>query len=443
MSFLSAIERRAHTAISEINFLRKSNQGVSFDVKPDEFIRGAVDAVPKKLQKIFDGLGPYDDPKRKFLTELYSAGVEKFDYIYNHKYFNGGCPYFCDEAFVEVVKRMPEKELKKTFDEISQLYETLPKVSYDYDKVTKELIYQAQIPKATNLAQLTILKAHNKEAYEYVMKHQNKELVSCLLQTFEEGLNGSALETLTVAQIKQIEGSGRKCLLNFKNPEDVKIANLGRSAESRYVDSSDLFYRHPEDITNLQNYLSKTIITEPFTAFRAEKDTGMFASVVLDKSMTRKVKLLVLKNIFKAKKVKVHDYNGTFDNFKYTDLFSHIMNSKELTLADAMQVAKYGGEKFRSQIIDLIKQSQIPDERFKSLTFDGGFAKEWVCTQDGHTKILQNMQVSKGLHGKYSSSDNRQAEFILNNDPKVMSFQDVKYDPNYDVFYVDSTISAV
>lgn len=54
--------------------------------------------------------------------------------------------------------------------------------------------------------------------------------------------------------------------------------------------------------------------------------------------------------MFKAKKVKVHEYNGTFDNFNHTNLFAHIMNSKELTLADAMQVAKYGGKSIKNKL---------------------------------------------------------------------------------------------
>lgn len=40
----------------------------------------------------------------------------------------------------------------------------------------------------------------------------------------------------------------------------------------------------------------------------------MFSSIILDKSMARKVKFIALKNMFKANKVKVHEYNGTFDN---------------------------------------------------------------------------------------------------------------------------------
>ena len=443
MGYIKLIANHAGQAISDIIPVGRFRRGAAAVSKPDEFVHCASDVIPKKLQAILDTLGPSENSQKEFLTELYSAGAKKFDYIYTHEYFQGSVPYFNDKAFIDVVKKMPEKELKKTFDEITELYKTLPEQSFGHDKVTKELIYQPQTPKAGNLAQLTILKAHNKEAYEYIMTHQNKEVVSHLLETFDNGLNGSTFETLTVAQIRQLEGCGRVNSLNFQNPEDSKIIQNGLTAEERFVLSSDMFYQHPEDMQNLHKFLSKQTITEPFTAFRAEKDTGMFSSVPLDKGMARKVKVLALKNIFNARKIKVHEYSGNYQNFKYTDLFSHIMASPQLTLADAMQVAKYGNEKFRMQLIELIKNTQIPDSRFKSLTFDGGFAKDWVCTQDGHTKILQNMQVNKGLHGKYSNSDNRQAEFILNNDPKIMSFQDVKYDPKYDVFYFDSSISAV
>ena len=146
--------------------------------------------------------------------------------------------------------------------------------------------------------------------------------------------------------------------------------------------------------------------------------------------------------MFKAKKVKVHEYNGTFDNFNHTNLFYHIMNSKELTLADAMQVAKYGGKKYQEQIADLIKNSQVKDNRFKSLTFDSTFARQWAETQDGHTKILHNMSVDSGLNGAYSGVNNRQAEFILNNDDKVMRFQNVIYDPKRDIFCLDTSVSV-
>ncbi len=452
MGYLSIFVNRASHAISEILPLRGCRRAANVagkaddilhctnSIKQDEFVHCAADAVPKKLQDVFDTLDNCST-KRDFYKKLYSIDQGKFDFISNHPNFKSGFPYFNDEAFLKAVSIMPEKELRQTFDEISELYKTLPEVSYDYDKVTKKLIYQPQVPYGCNLAQLTILKAHNKEAYYYLINHPDKETLSHLLGNFESYFNGSTFETLTVPQIRQIEGVGSVSSLNRLNSEDLMIMRRGGAAEGRFVESSDMFYQNPEDVQNLHNYLSRTTITEPFTVFRAERDTGMFSSVALDKSMTRKVKFLALKNMFKARKIKVHDYAGTYQNFKHTDLFSHIMSTKQLTLADAMQVAKYGDDNFRRQLIELIKSSKIDDNRFKSLTFDGGFAREWAVTQDGHTKILHNMSIDKGLHGKCSGSSNRQAEFILNNDPKVISFQDVKYDPELDVFYFDSSIT--
>lgn len=412
----------------------------SATAKVDSFVHVADNAVPSKLQKALDLVGPYERDKQQFLKELYSTGSNKFDFIYNHKYFNGGMPYFNDKEFISAIKKMSEKEIKQTFDDVTKLYESLPKEGVEYNQATKEIIYKAQTPRATNIAQLTILRANNKEAYDYILKNPNKEAVSSLLSNFDYRINGSALETLTIPQIRQMQGLGQASRLHF--PEDRKIIMEGNAALTRYVEYSDMFCQQPEDVARLSKYLSKSTITEPFTAFRAEKDTGMFSSIILDKSMARKVKFIALKNMFKAKKVKVHEYNGTFDNFNHTNLFSHIMNSKELTLADAMQVAKYGGKKYQEQIADLIKNSQVKDNRFKSLTFDSTFARQWAETQDGHTKILHNMSVDSGLNGAYSGVNNRQAEFILNNDDKVMRFQNVIYDPKRDIFCLDTSVSV-
>ena len=412
----------------------------SATAKVDSFVHVADNAVPSKLQKALDLVGPYERDKQQFLKELYSTGQNKFDYIYNHKYFDREMPDFNDKEFISAIKKLNEKEIKQTFDDVTKLYESLPKEGAGYNQATKEIIYKAQTPRATNLAQLTILRVNNKEAYDYILKNPNKEAVSSLLSNFDDRINGSVLETLTIPQIRQMQGLGRVSHLHF--PEDCKIARDGNAALSRFVESSDSFCRQPEDVARLSKYLSSNTITEPFTAFRAEKDTGMFSSIILDKSMARKVKFIALKNMFKARKVKVHEYNGTFENFNHTNLFSHIMNSKELTLADAMQVAKYGGEKYQQQIVDLIKNSQVKDNRFKSLTFDSKFAREWVETQDGHTKILHNMSVGSGLNGIYAGVDNRQAEFILNNDDKVMRFQNVIYDPKRDIFCLDTSVSV-
>ena len=350
-------------------------------------------------------------------------------------------PYFNDKEFIAAVKEMSPKELKQTFDEISDLYTKLPQVSFGYDKVTKKLIYQPQTPNATNLAQLTILKAHNKEAYEYLLNHPDKERLSGLLSTFSHGLNGSTFETLTIPQIRQIEGVGTASTLNIKTDIDTIIQ--GNVAMSRYVVSSDLLAKNADDVKDLHNYLSRIKVTEPFTAFRAERDTGMFNTILLDKKLALETKWNVLKNMLKARKIPVHDYTGNYntDFTKKTNLFNFILGKENISLADAMQVAKFGSESYRNKIIELIKKSQITDNRFKSLTFDRKMAEDWLPAQgSNNTGILHNVTVNKGVQGCYSSRDNRQAEFILNNNDKQMSFQDVKYDPKKDIFVLNTTI---
>ena len=60
----------------------------SATAKVDSFVHVADNAVPSKLQKALDLVGPYERDKQQFLKELYSTGSNKFDFIYNHKYFN-------------------------------------------------------------------------------------------------------------------------------------------------------------------------------------------------------------------------------------------------------------------------------------------------------------------------------------------------------------------
>ncbi len=406
----------------------------------DTFVKSADDILPEKIQKLLDDCGPHEKNKKDFIKDLYSTGQKKFEYIYNHKYFKH-IPFFNHQEFLKTVRQMSLKELKQTFDEISDLYTKLPQVSYKYDKVAKKLLYEPQVPKAANLAQLTILKAHNKEAYEYLLNHPNKNKLSDMLSYFADNLNGSCFETLTIPQIKQIEGIGTASSLNLKT--DIELITKGISSMGRYVESSDFFAKSEIDCKNLHDYLSKKKVIEPFTAFRAEKDTGMFNKVFLDKKLALKTRWNVIKNIFKARKIAVHDYTGNYDNafVKKKNLFNFILFKKKLTLADAMQTVKFGNESYRNQIINMIKETQITDNRFKSLTFDKNMAEGWLPDQGtANTGIFHNIKVKKGIEGCYSSIENRQAEFILNNNEKHISFQNVKYDPQRDIFFVDSTI---
>lgn len=427
--------------------IRKANHLTDIPLQPaknlttDTFVKTTEKVLPDNIQKLIDQIAPLDKYAKEFYTSLYQISPKKFDYIYKNKYFQQYIPLFNDKEFLNAIKDMSGKEIHKTFDEVTDLYKTLPHKAYDFDMVTNKAIYKPQTPNSINLAQLTILKHHNPDAYKYIMNISNKETLSDLLKRLEVGYSGSAIETLTIPQIRQIQGVGRTTSLDFK--KDFSLISNGNANLERYVISSDAFSARPENIQAIHDYLSKIKVTEPFTAFRAERDTGMFKNIILPKNIALKTKLLVLKNFLKARKISIHDYTGKYDTafMHKSNFLKYILAKRQLSLADAMQVAKFGDDSYRKQIIDIIKNSQITDNRFKSVTFDRQMAVGWLPTQNEHTTgILHNVTIEKGTQGIYSPIQNRQAEFILNNNDKIMTFQNVKYDPDKDLFYFDTTI---
>ena len=404
--------------------------------KSDTFIKEAEGVVPKKLQAVLDTLSRYDSEEKKFFTDLYKLGDEKFDLIMSNEYLKNGSFYFCQKPFLKAVEKLSPEQLTKTFEEIDELYKTLPKVDYGLGLIPQK-------PGADIIARLTILKSKNPDAYKYLLSHKDKELVSEFLSTASQRLNGEVFETLTIPQIRQITGEGSVCSLTIDKDRD--LLSRGYASLSSYVESSDEFVRDAEESGILSKYLSGFKIKEPFTAFRGERDTGMFDSVILDSKLAAKTRWHVLRNFYKARKVQIHYYTGEYNTAfaDKIDLLHYILGKKELTLADAMQVAKYGNDAFRREVIELIKKSQIVDTRFKSITFDRKMSETWAGMVQGssNTGILHEMSVSRELEGLYSFVNNRQAEFVLNNNRKIMTFQDVVYNAENDTFMFKSTIS--
>ena len=408
----------------------------------DAFVKSNAQTYPEELRSIFYKLYRKDmmfSCTKKYFEDLYASGKEKFDFILGHKAFGTDIPFYNETEFITALKKMPINEIEKTFNEIRKLYERFSKDINIHYKVNSE-------PSIYNYAQLTILKSGNRQTYEYIMKNTDTKSMYELLEIFPERLNGSAFETLTIPQIRQITGKGIKLQLTEDKEKMKKIFSNGLQAEENYVLSSDSFSHDADGIDMFSKYLSHSKVTEPFTAFRAEKDTGMFSSVMLDKVTGLKTKWFVLKNIFKAKKVKIHEYEGKFTDVcsQKINLFNYIIGKKQLTLADAMQAAKYGSTKYQNKIAEMIKKSKIQDDRFKSLTFDFGVAKEWLPSQETqNTGILHNVNIKEGIEGAYSHTNNRQAEFILNNTQKSITFDNVRYNPEQDIWYFDSTISPI
>ena len=403
--------------------------------KPDNFARRNDADIPSKLKEIFESHSYYDASDKDVLIRLYNTGEKKFNIIYNDKVTFRSLSFpLCDKEFIKAVDRLSEKELEHSIKEVKDLYTSLPKIDWGNGEVL-------QVASGIDIADLIILKVNQPETYKYLLNNPDKEFVSSFLSA-TKNFNGSLFETLTIPQIKQILGIGTHKSINIKT--DQNLLSMGWLAIHRYVESSDMLVRDAKLSKILCEYLSRSKITETFSAFRGERDTGIFNTVKLDKSLAFKTKWFILKNILKARKYMVHDYTGKYENYfaKKVNLFKYIMSKDELSLADAMQVVKFGDAKFKNQIIELIKQSKIKDTRFKSLTFDRKMAKSWTSMDNGsNTGILHNMNVGKDLEGMYSPVTNRQAEFVLNNSEKYITFQDVVYDAERDVFIVKSNIS--
>lgn len=428
-TFLTSVIRKAQNITSTSSRKIKTETPIS-----DIFIKQESPIFPKKIQQFLDTFGPYDENAKNFWGNLYKLSPEKYEIMNTCEQFSYVTKINSDQLF-EAIDKLSTKELKTTLDEISKLYEELPKELIIED-IEKEIYrYETKIPTASDIANLTILKANQKETFNYLLNYPNKETIADLLDSISyNNINGSTFQTLTPAQIRQ---------MTFEGVEITKGREFS-SAFQEYVESSDIFSRNPEEVKKLHKFLSKSKTLEDFSAFRGERDTGMFDCIPLDKSLSLKTRFYILQNFKDARKVTVATYSGNYSKQfdKKMSLLKYILTRKDLSLADAMQVAKYGDDKFKTEIINLIKNSKIKDNRFKSLTFDKRMASGWTNSSGtGNTSILQNITVKKGAQGQYSYVNNDQVEFVLNNNDKVLTFQDVKYDSNKDLFIFESTIS--
>ena len=280
---------------------------------------------------------------------------------------------------------------------------------------------------------MLILKKNNPKLYNYFMTTTNNRVVEILYNWGCDSRmmpSSSMLSNITPEQIQ--------VMMNDKIGSRVRVGE--------YVRNSDSFIQDKQAVKKLSEDLSKHHLSTDVKLYRGEKTVGMFDSVAIDKDFESQIRAMLEKNKEKAKNMKVKTYNGKFDSEPKTNLYDFLTSRKTLTLADAMQMAKFGDEKFINELIKRIKSAKIIDKRFKSLSFDGGMASSWASRRagDSSTPIIQNVTVKKGTQGGFDAiSANSQYEVILNNTPKEITFQDVVYNPKADNFEIKSTIQNV
>lgn len=258
---------------------------------------------------------------------------------------------------------------------------------------------------------------YNPEAFRHVIKSEK------LIDLFY--LNGYQVnKNISLNIIKEIEKGSSDPILGY------------------YVQNSDNVYKSPVAIRQLSEFLSKNTTESALSVTRAVKHAGAFNHVELPQAMGRQIKLI--NKIFKpfTKKSGFSEYTHSYimSDSETTNLYDYINGKKNLSLADAMQMMKFLPKPLQNKVIEMIKQTNIVDDRFKSTTFSPSFVDRWLKNCGFQTTIQHNINIPKGTQGRYvmGSVSNPQHEFVINNVPKEFNFTDVVYDSKKNRFILNS-----
>lgn len=277
-----------------------------------------------------------------------------------------------------------------------------------------------------------IMKKYNPKTYEYIISSNNQRAIAEFENWgtyFDKMPSASFFKSITP---KQLHAMTVDCL-----PSSATISDYVACSD-KYLDKTSSAVRE------LSEDLSKCKLSTDVKLYRGEKTVGMFDSVGIDKDFEKQLRQLLEANKDKAKNMKLSQYTGRYNIGTCTNLYDFLSSKETLTLADGMQLAKFGDEKFVNELINRIKSSRIIDDRFKSLSFDKGMAGGWKSHNAGdNTTIIQNATVKQGTQGGFHNGSNAQYEVILNNTPKEVKFSDVIYHKDGDYFELDSIIQNI
>ena len=306
----------------------------------------------------------------------------------------------------QIAKETPLGEIKKTFAEVDTKFS----------------------PDFMNYMNMLIMKKYNPNTYKHIMTTDNSS-INCIV-------NKWVMDVPSAAMLKNITPEQLNVMVNDCIPNVRYIGN--------YVEDSDHFMRYEKAVSELSKDLSKCRLSTDVELYRGDKTVGMFDSIGIDKNFEKQIRKLLNKNKKRAKKMKITTYDGRYNCEPSTNLYDFLSSKETLTLADAMQAAKFGDEKFLNEVVAAIRKAKVTDTRFKSYSFDKGMAAGWREIHTGdNTTIIQNATIKKGTQGGYHQGDNAQYEVVLNNTPKEMTFQDVVYDKETDTFVLGTTVQNI
>lgn len=308
---------------------------------------------------------------------------------------------------------------------------------------TKSLIFSKDI---NDFPALESLSSHFSEDLNYdISFHVLLDLHEKDIEAYNYAINSSILMENFFKQqhVKSCVG-----IINKNSLIEIEKGFLSNTSKNPQVQSfvrnSDYF----EENDALSSYISQFKTDSEIEVYRAERSTKHFESVpIKDNLLNRRIRTIVKLNYFKTKKdmfVPPSDKYYIYTN-KKVSLYDYITSKENLTLSDAMLVAKYADKRYVDEILHLIENTQLIDSRFKSTTFSERFVEYWNANVScsNAAKIKSKMTIKEGTEGVYITNDNKQFEFLLNNKDKQIKYNKAEYDKMTNTFYLEGNIENV
>lgn len=309
-------------------------------------------------------------------------------------------------------------------------YEQLEKLESVCNDITKEGF--------TAISAFANLYFENKDAYDYLMSSKILR-EHYFLSDFKTAKCDSSL--LTIEALKEIEKG---------------YSEIDKNGRNRYIDeyvsnSNHFIGNTPQQETNkkeLSSYLSQFKVENSFSAWRKDSTPAMFEQKSIAKTELEKITRDIVKlNYLRTKREMIVPSNGKFCESSFgkqkINLYDYIQSKSELTLADAMLVAKFGNQKFINLISEQIKKCLIIDDKFKSTSLSKDFVENWQEGAFCSTEIISKLEILKGCEGLYDAGTTGQVEFILNDHQKVIRYTDVKYNKETNTFELVGSVEKL
>lgn len=317
---------------------------------------------------------------------------------------------------INVLEEIPVERFKEIEDVCQEIYEN-----------TEHWFNEE--PNIYVLKNFVDLYYYDKDIYKYCM---NSSPIKAIFMN--DVLANDCIRNLSLPMAKEIEKGDHNQLIN------------------EFVVNSNEFYKTPESVIALNEYLSKNKTAGDITTYRGERHPGMFSELPINStSLTKKIKFANFVHQFSTKDEKFLGYDREYHNSRKGDgssLYEYIKEKENLSIADAMLMMKYMNKSAQKEILELIKNAKLEDDgRFKSTTFSEGFAKSWIGScynhkRKGQANILSKITLKEGCEGIYVQGKDRggtngQFEFIVNNNPKTSTIKNVTYNEETNTFNLE------